>query len=114
VPERIFLMFDSESSGLWHPSEDGSGRAAGMIDPDALPVSRETKARLAAWVKAHDDLSMREFASGLGSTPTDAEWAAAEAERVAVWRALRTEAGPGWQIGLSTSEGIVWDEPAPH
>jgi hypothetical protein len=113
VPERIFLMFDYESSGLWHPSDDGSGRALGMVDADALPVSRETKERLAAWVKACDELNMREFASGFGPTPTDAEWEAAGAEKVALWRALRAEAGPDWEIGLSTGEGIVWGETEP-
>ena len=110
VAERIFLMFDYTSSGLWYPSEDGSGRANGMFDPDVLAISRETKKRLAAWVEAHDELSMREIAAGLGPAPTDAEWHAVEAEKVALWRALRAEAGPGWEIGLSTSEGVIWDE----
>jgi hypothetical protein len=110
VAERIFLMFDYTSSGLWHPSEDGSGHANGMVDPDALPVSQEIKDRLAAWVTACDDLNMREIAAGAGPEPTEAEWNAAEAEKVALWRSLRAEAGPGWEIGLSSGEGIIWDE----
>jgi hypothetical protein len=110
VPERVFLMFDYESSGLWHPSDDGSGRAAGMVSAGALPVSRETKERLAAWVKTCDELNIRETASGFGPAPTDAEWEAAEAEKVSLWLSLRAEAGPGWEIGLRAGEGIVWDE----
>jgi hypothetical protein len=110
VAERIFLMFDYTSSGLWHPSEDGSGRASGMVDPDALPLSREIKDRLAAWVTACDALNMREIAAGPGPTPTDAEWEVVEAEKVALWRALRAEAGLAWEIGLSSGDGIIWDE----
>src|SRR4051812_28806351 len=59
VAARIFLMFDYTSSGLWHSSVDGSGRANGMVDPDSLPISREIKDRLAAWVTACDELNMR-------------------------------------------------------
>jgi hypothetical protein len=108
VPERIFLMFDYTSSGLWYASEDGSARASGMVDPERLPISRVTKQRLAAWVTAHDELSKREFASGAGPAPTEAEWEAVEAERVALWQALRREAGPDWEIGLRTGEDISW------
>ena len=99
-------MFDDASSGLWHT--DGA-RATGMFDPDELPLSDATKARLAAWVQSLDDLNMQKHA-GSGPPPRRSTWAKADEEKMRLWRLLREEAGPEYVVGIRTEHGVAWDE----
>ena len=107
MAERIFLMFDYTSTGLWYEGADG--RPAGTVDPNDLSLSKSTKDRLAAWVQRLDDLNTQEF-TGSGPPPRPSSWAAARREGVAIWHAIREEAGPEWTVGIDTDAGVVWDE----
>jgi len=103
-------MFDYDSSGLWSPRDDGTPRALGMVDADELPLSDATKARLAAWVQRCDDLNMRKHVARDEPAPSSGEWRAVDDEAIDLWRALRAEAGPEWEIGLRRSGSIAWTE----
>jgi hypothetical protein len=102
-------MFDYESSGLWYT--DGA-RATGMSDPDELPLSEATKKRLAAWVQRLDELNVQTYTGG-GPPPKRSTWAAADEEKMQLWRVLREEAGPEWAVGIQTKHGVAWDEAEP-
>jgi hypothetical protein len=104
MPERIFLMFDYNYSGLWHAEGD---RPAGMVDVDELPLTGPTKERLAAWVQQCDDLNMQAIQTGRQNA---AGWERAHQEALALWRLIREEAGPRWIVGVRDTDGIAWDE----
>jgi hypothetical protein len=110
VAERIFLMFDYESSGLWYPRDDGTPRALGMFDADELPLSDATRERLAAWVQRCDDLNMREYTVTEEPRPSRDDWQAVDDEALDLWRVLRSEAGPAWEIGVRRTGSIAWNE----
>jgi hypothetical protein len=37
-------------------------------------------------------------------------WEGAHREALAIWRLIRSEAGPGWTVGLRDAKGIAWYE----
>jgi hypothetical protein len=109
VSERIFLMFDYASSGLWY-CDDGPPGAAAMFDPAQLSLSDATRERLAAWVQRCDDLSMREYRVTEEPRPSRDDWRAVDDEALGLWRALRSDAGPAWEIGVWRAGSIAWTE----
>src|SRR4051794_11204215 len=102
MPQRIFLWFDYTSTGLWFADGD---RPAGTVDPDHLALSDATKERLAAWVQRCDDLNMQEIRTG---SADESAWRRADAEALALWRVIRDEAGPEWQVGIRQADGVAW------
>src|SRR4051812_3900683 len=100
-------MFDYDSTGLWYLSDDGREKPAGTVDPHDLPLSSATVDALARWIARCDALNMRTWTASEEPEPTDAEWVAVREEEIRIWRTLRAEAGPDWEVGLRTASGVV-------
>jgi hypothetical protein len=90
---RIRLSADYRSWPLWseEPSE------VGEIDPHTLPVSRETIARLERWAETFDRwMNFDDPSSSAEPSAEEVEWF--EAEGLELWRRLRRELGPDYEV----------------
>jgi len=89
---QIKLMWDYDCWPLWH----FGGSEAGNIDPDSLPLSRETRTRLSEWAAISNAKLNR-------NDPPSTEWTkeeklAIEAEGRQIWKVLQRELGKDYQV----------------
>ncbi len=92
-------MADYECFPLW----EASPGAAGDVDPDTLPISRELKAQLMAWAQSYDRTLNRDDPASSGFQDANAE---AEFRRIGNELAdrLRSELGPDYSVTLWLSQ----------
>lgn len=94
MAQKIKLMPDYGCSPLWWV---GPGKI-GNIDPETLPLSRETINRLNAWADAYDaTLDMSDPANSPGFPDEQAE-EAFDREGVNLWLQLREELAPDYEV----------------
>lgn len=90
---RIKLMADYGGTILW--KNDAS--EVGPIDLDSMPLTEGLKHDLQAWADAYDKTLNQEYPPDSGF-PSPAEEAAFEAEGQRLWRELRRELGPEFDV----------------
>jgi hypothetical protein len=107
MAHQIKLMTDYESWPLWWAGDADPGN----IDPNTLPLSAATIARLEAWANAFDATLNRDDPAS-SDFPSDAAFESFEAEGRALWRQLRDELAPQYQVlYYSTKECRVLADP---
>ncbi len=93
MTQHIKLMADYGTSPLWRtdPSDPDN------IEPAALPLSDETRARLAQWAAAYDaTLDLDDPATaGFPSVGAEESW---EREGIELWKQVRSELGPAYDV----------------
>jgi hypothetical protein len=93
MTRRLKLMPEYCAWPLW----ERDPQRVGPINPSSLPLSAPTVAALGAWASWHE--SFLNFASPLDSrTVSPDEQAAFSAEGRRLWRVLREELGPDYEI----------------
>ncbi|HLO88549.1 MAG TPA: hypothetical protein VK203_26565 [Nostocaceae cyanobacterium] len=93
MPEKIKLMADYGCYPLWWDSPD----KVGDIDPETLPLTKETMNRLEKWEETYDaKLNWEDPASSVGFTPE--EETAFEEEGINLWKQLQKELAPNYQV----------------
>ncbi|NET70393.1 MAG: hypothetical protein F6K62_05135 [Sphaerospermopsis sp. SIO1G2] len=91
--EKIKLMADYGCYPIWWV---GSGKA-GDIDPETLPLSKETINRLEKWADIYDaKLNWQDPGNSPGFSPE--EEAAFENEGISLWKQLQKELAPNYEI----------------
>lgn len=107
MAQQIKLMADYDCWPLWWAGD----AEPGDIDPNTLPLSPATIARLEAWADTftatlnRDDPASSDF-------PSDEAFESFEAEGRALWRQLRDELAPEYKVLYhSLKERRVLDEP---
>lgn len=105
MAERIKLSADYQCWPLWRPSGDD-------VDPHTLPLSTETIERLERWADTYDGwLDLSDPARS--PTPSPKEKRAFEQEGRRLWKRLRQELGPDYEVVYhSETEGLL-TEPDP-
>jgi hypothetical protein len=106
MAQQIKLMADYDCWPLWWEGDHGPGN----INPATLPLSAETVARLEAWAATFDATLNRTDPAASGF-PSDAAFQAFEAEGRALWRQLRAELAPEYEVLYHgfTGEGLLDD-----
>ncbi len=91
---KIKLMADYGCYPLWWATSD----RAGDIDPETLPLSKETISRLDKWAEVYDaKLNWENPGDSLGFSSSEAE-AAFEDEGISLWKQLQKELVPNYQV----------------
>ncbi|MCF2146278.1 hypothetical protein IQ276_007390 [Desmonostoc muscorum LEGE 12446] len=91
---KIKLMADYGCYPLWWATSD----RAGDIDPETLPLSKETISRLDKWAEVYDaKLNWENPGDSLGFSSLEAE-AAFEDEGISLWKQLQKELVPNYQV----------------
>ena len=90
-------MWDYGCHALWH----FGGPEVGNIDPESLPLSATTKARLEAWAAIPETKLDHNY-------PPDTAWTkdeklAFEAEGRQLWKDLQRELGKGYRVVYHSS-----------
>ena len=93
MAEKIKLMADYGCYPLWWASYD----KAGDIDPETMPLSKETISRLEKWADIYDAKLNREDPNSSGFTSLEAK-AAFEAEGISLWKQLQKELAPNYEV----------------
>lgn len=96
---KLKLMADYSAFPLWWLNRHGGGP---MVDPDALPLSPESKQRLRAWAAVYDQLAQTGYA-----WPSSNAQAAFVRQGRALLAELREELGSGyelWYFNASTGQ----------
>ncbi|MCE2719808.1 MAG: hypothetical protein ACK57R_21535 [Dolichospermum sp.] len=91
--EKIKLMADYECYPLWWASYD----KAGDIDPETMPLSKETISRLEKWADIYDAKLNWEDPNSSGFPSLEAK-AAFEAEGISLWKQLQKELAPNYEV----------------
>jgi hypothetical protein len=92
--KRMKLMPDYGCSPLW---EYLDGDLVDNPSPDGLPLTDDLKAALHAWAAAYDRTLNQEYPPDSGfASPAEEETFEAEGRRL--WRELRSQLGPGWEV----------------
>jgi hypothetical protein len=99
MPQQIKLMWDYDCYPLWH----FGGREVGNIDPDSLPLSPATRARLKAWAAIPDAKLDRHNPPDTATAWSEDEKLAFEAEGRQLWRALQQELGQAYGVVYHSS-----------
>ena len=86
-------MPDYDCYPLWH----AGGEDVGNINPDNLPLSKETVERLDRWAKAYDLTLNREDPPSSGFESEEASIKFDE-EGQTLWKILQQELGPEYQV----------------
>jgi hypothetical protein len=94
----IKLMADYDCWPLWWAGD----RAPGNLDPATLPLGPATLVRLDRWAAAFD-AGLDRADPAASPAPSPAAVAAFEREGVALWRRLRAELGPAYQVVYHSS-----------
>jgi len=91
--QQIKLMADYQSYPLWWAGP----HAPGNIDPRILPLKPETVLLLKKWAGIFDSwMDLRDPASS--AEPTHEQVTAFEEEGVRLWKQLRAELSPGYEV----------------
>ena len=93
MAEKIKLMADYGCYPLWWASYD----KAGDIDPETMPLSKETISRLEKWADIYDAKLNREDPNSSGFPSLEAK-AAFEAEGISLWKQLQKELAPNYEV----------------
>lgn len=91
--EKIKLMADYGCYPLWWASYD----KAGDIDPETMPLSKETISRLEKWADIYDAKLNWEDPNS-SSFPSLKAKAAFEAEGISLWKQLQKELAPNYEV----------------
>jgi hypothetical protein len=101
TPQKIILMADYDADPVW-TFEDRS-----MLNLDRLPLTDELRRDLRTWAEWFNSLPDDGW-----DTPIDPEaekqW---RADAITLWRRLRDELGPEWQVGYLIDPPVRWTDP---
>ena len=93
MAEKIKLMADYECYPLWWTGSD----KAGDIDPETMPLSKETISRLQKWADIYDaKLDWQDPANSPDLSPE--EEAAFGKEGISLWKQLQKELAPNYEV----------------
>lgn len=94
--KKLSLSPDYFASGLWW-IEDDEGPTGGMANVDKLPLSDETKRRLAAWIDDYE--AQLDWDDPGHSPPPSAEWERAfDREALYLWHQIQHELGSDYEV----------------
>ena len=93
MAEKIKLMADYGCYPLWWASSD----KAGDIDPEILPLSRESISRLEKWADIYDAKLNWEDPNSSGFPSLKAK-DAFEKEGISLWKQLQKELPPDYKV----------------
>jgi len=93
MAEKIKLMADYRCYPLWWASSD----KAGDIDPETMPLSKETISRLEKWAEVYDaKLNWKDpNSSGFPSLEAKRTF---EEEGISLWKRLQKELAPNYEV----------------
>ncbi|MBD2567636.1 hypothetical protein [Anabaena lutea] len=93
MAEKIKLMADYGCYPLWWDSSD----KAGDIDPETMPLSKETISRLEKWADIYDAKLNWEDPNSSGFPTLEAK-AAFEKQGISLWKQLQKELAPNYEV----------------
>jgi hypothetical protein len=93
MTKKLRLSADYQCWPLWRAGPD----EVGEIEPQSLPLKPETIARLEKWAETFD--SWMDFDDPTAEKePSDEEVDAFEQEGLSLWKQLKQELGPGYEV----------------
>ncbi|MFL6110237.1 MAG: hypothetical protein ACJ786_02640 [Catenulispora sp.] len=102
IPDRVVLMWDWSSSGLWHADHREFG-----VSAVGLGLSEATQRELREWIAYGESLTEREMLGGKRRRRSKSdrrfrEWS------YRLWAAIRREAPPGVAVGNWHEGEVHW------
>ena len=99
MPKQIRLSVDYQCWPLWWAGQS----EVGEIDPGKLPLKPETADRIEKWADWFDTWMDFEDAPH-GKKPDDDEFEAFEQEGIEIWKELRKELAPDYEVAYNSKK----------